>query len=273
MKMFDKSISKQLKEAVKNFLLFLGVRRILKSKSHLEFSGPYATWSEAQQSSVGYDSPFALGKVRTALLEVLTGNKKYERDGTSFDAIPSIYTVRDKLNKLLAPSSIVVDFGGGLGGTYVNNRDIIDGRCQQYIVIEQKSFCDEGKRIAADFDLPVCFLESPKDIHLEKVDIVIASSVLHYIDDWRGIVDQLLALTPSHIIVDRQPFTNGKTGIFVQENDGYYEEKVSYPARIINQAEFISAFKGYTPIETWKSDFDPPDHLGFHLVPVSNASL
>jgi putative methyltransferase (TIGR04325 family) len=268
MKIFAKPVGSRLTSAARTLLTALGLKFILKSSSHLEYSGPYATWQEAQQSSVGYDSPFALSKVRAALLDVLNGKKKYERDGTSFDQIPTPYTVRDKLSKLLTPSSIVVDFGGGLGGTYVNNRDIIDGKCQEYIVIEQKSFCDEGKKIANDFALPVHFVESPQELQLKDVDIVIVSSVLHYINDWKGIVDQLLALNPRHIIVDRQPFTEGNTLIFVQENEGYYEEKVSYPARIINQTEFLSAFQGYVPIETWTSDFDPPDHLGFHLVPT-----
>ena len=63
--------------------------------------------------------------------------------------------------------------------------------------------------------------------------------------------------------LDKKYLVKLSNQILVQENDGYYEQKVSYPSWILNKDHFISAFKGYKVIEEWVSDFDPPDHLGF----------
>ena len=74
------------------------LKKILKRfrKSHLVYSGPYTTWSEAVKNSTGYDSKIIIEKVSESTLEVLNGIKAYERDGTSFDNKP------EKQNGILA---------------------------------------------------------------------------------------------------------------------------------------------------------------------------
>lgn len=231
-------------------------------------SGPYASWEEAVKASVGYDSPFVLEKVRDALIKVLDGDYAYERDGVAFARPPEKNTLRRILSEMSVPQTRIVDFGGGLGGTLINNLDILGGLEKSYIVVEQEHFCVAGRDIAEKYDLPLQFAESLDQIPADgdRVDVVILSGVLQCIRDWDAIVKKVVALSPTHIIVDRQPLTLGKEKIFVQENEGYYAEKVSYPKWRLNQKCFLTAFEPYEVVKMWKSDFDGPDHLGFHFV-------
>ena len=245
------------------------LRRLKFKSSHLEYSGPYADWQTAVGYSVGYDSPYALKKVSEAVEEVLNGSCSYERDGTTFDNPPKNNKLRSLLGALNDGNKIIVDFGGGLGGTFVNNRDILSNiQSGEYYVIEQINFCKKGTELADKYELPIQFRS---DLHSLKAnpDILIFSGVLQYIENWEDIVSRSLLFSPSHIIIDRQPFTSDKSKILVQENHGYYEQKVSYPSWILNKDHFISAFKGYKVIEEWESDFDPPDHLGFLMKKIT----
>lgn len=92
----------------------------LKS-SHLNFSGPFETWEEAEGNSSGYDSLVIIRKVEDAMRKVLEGEGSYERDGTVFRKAPKQDTLRDILSHLVQKGSTIVDFGGGLGGTYLAN--------------------------------------------------------------------------------------------------------------------------------------------------------
>lgn len=213
-----------------------------------------------------------LSKVQAAVIDVLNGRSRYERDGTTFDELPKKYTLREKLSESLRPDDTIVDFGGGLGGTFINNRDVLECHCNQFIVVEQEVFCCAGSAIAQDYHLPISFLPSLADLPKPAADIVILSGVLQCIEGWKEVVSQVLKLQPRHIFLDRHPLVDGPTNVFVQENDGYYETKVSYPIRMFNAKELLDTFEDYTVKETWPSDFDPPEYRGFHLIPASVSS-
>jgi len=253
-------LANKIKSFGKRVLRKLGVLR-----TKLPYTGPFETWELAVASAVGYDSAYALKKVRDGILSVLKNEMSYERDGTVFEKMPEKYTLRSQIKSLLSSDSVIIDFGGGLGGTFVNNQDLFTSDWNgDYYVVEQTVFCEEGSKISKMFNLPVRFVDDLSQIS-DKPHILIFSGVLQYIPDWRQVVSIALQKKPPFIVIDRQPLTNAETQIYVQENDGYYESKVSYPSRIINKSEFLSVFDNYEVIEEWYSDFDPADHIGFLL--------
>ena len=256
--------------------LYLMVRRVAEKvlrvtgfrapQNHLEYSGPFETWDLAVLASAGYDSPVALKKVEEAVLKVIAGKAKYERDGTTFRYFPKNDTARQLLHEILNENSVIINFGGGLGGNYLANQSLLDKKNITYIIIEQSSFVNQGKLIANECNLPIQFIESIWESPLKNVKMLVCSSVLQYVEEWQNVVSDLLACKPQYILIDRMSLTDGPTSILVQENEGYYNPKVSYPVRILNREEFLRKFEGYTIIQEWESDFDPPNHLGFLLV-------
>ena len=111
--------------------------KILPSQNHLEYSGPFETWSIAVNSSVGYESKVVLEKVTRGILDVLSGKAKYERDGSTFSALPKSDTAREILRELVDENFVIIDFGGGLGGNYIANREFLDKANVFYYVVEQ----------------------------------------------------------------------------------------------------------------------------------------
>ena len=242
------------------------LKKILKKfrKSHLVYSGPYTTWSEAVKNSTGYDSKIIIEKVSESTLEVLNGIKAYERDGTSFDNKPEKNMLLEQLATTNIDEKVIVDMGGGLGSNYINYSGFFrDNNCIYYVV-EQENFIEKGNEIAKEYNLNLNFRKDLSEID-ENINIVICSSFLQYIENWKTIVSEIKAKKPQNIFVDRHPLTNKDSEILVQLNTGYYKKKVTYPLHLVNEEEFIKEFKPYVMIERWDSDFDPPYFKGFHF--------
>ena len=165
----------------------------------------------------------------------------------------------------MKPDSVVVELGGGLGGTFINNRDLFSPDWRgQYFIIEQPNFYKAGTEISEEFNLPLTFLIDLRQAP-QRPSILIASGVLQYIPNWHEVIGKILDKESEYIIIDRQLLSHEGTYIYTQENDGYYEKKVSYPMRIINKKEFLAAFTGYIVLMEWASVFDPDGYFGFLL--------
>jgi len=246
-----------LRRVIGLFRILAGIKR-----SHITYRGPYKNWEEAVSVSTGYGADCILEKVSGSTIRLLEGHGAYERDGTLFKERPTKYKLRDVLCRVIDKSASIVDYGGGLGGTYLCNRDIFEKhRVSSYCIVEQDGFCDVGTSLARRYNLPVRFSRDTSNI--SNPTLFIFSSVLHYLDDWDVAIALATDKKPQHIIVDRQPLTSGKSSIYVQHNSGYYSSDVSYPLRIINVSDFLSRFHGYSVIDSWTSDFDEENHKGF----------
>jgi putative methyltransferase (TIGR04325 family) len=236
-----------------------------QDKTHVQYVGPFSSWDEAVNASVGYDSPHILEKVKDAVEYVLLGYGAYERDGCVFRESPKEDQLRSFLKRYTKKDSNIIDFGGGLGGTYINNRDLFDPAWKgKYCIIEQPDFCAYGKELSKKYNLPLIFDSSFSRAKI-GADIIIFSSVLQYIKDWKAIVGDALSMSPEIIIVDRQPFANDNSGLYVQDNAGFYESPVSYPCWIVNKDYFLEHFTGYHAVEEWDSRCDPPGFRGILL--------
>jgi len=242
------------------------LKKILKKfrKSHLVYSGPYTTWSEAVKDSTGYDSKIIIDKVSKSTLEVLNGIKAYERDGTSFDNKPEKNMLLEQLAKTNIYGKVIVDMGGGLGSNYINYLNFFRENKCIYYVVEQENFIEKGNEIAKKYNLNLNFRKELSEID-ENINIVICSSFLQYIENWKRIVSEIKEKNPQNIFVDRHPLTNKNSEILVQLNTGYYKKKVTYPLHLVNEEEFLMEYLPYVKIKSWKSDFDPPYFKGFHF--------
>ena len=236
----------------------------------LELTGPFSTYELAQNSSTGYCSSVILNKVRHAVVDVLDGKAIYERDGSTFDQRPQGLKIRELLQRCLLSGSSVLDVGGGLGSTYINNPELFQ-ESNQYLVLEQSSFVEVGNQIANTYQLPIQFFDSISCVH-DKIDWVILSSVLPYLPDSVTMIQDVLTLEPKQIVIDRQPVSKSSQiqvePWWIQNESTYYSEPVSYPIELLSEDYLISLFPGYSCIDKWTNDFDAvvPPHYGYLLV-------
>lgn len=234
-------------------------------KPALPYSGPYARWEDALSHSTGWDSPIVLDMVSVATENLLKGSYEYERDGVNFAKKPPVDPLKSCLKDLAGEVENIIDFGGGLGGTFFNNLDIYKNREVNWIVIEQENFVKAGNLLADKYSVDVDFINAFEEVSVRKIDLVIFSGVLHYIENWASILNEAISRDAKYILVDRTPFHELGNQIFVQENPGYYQTKVSYPCWLLNLDQFMSSIQGYSLVRTWISPFDADNHKGFLL--------
>ena len=243
------------------------VRFILPTAlSKLRLTGPYASYAAALAHSSGYDSPLILAKVKHAVVEVLEGKAVYERDGSAFATMPQRLKLRELLSNYLSPKANVVDFGGGLGGTFINNRDLVSVG-QHWAVIEQPAFVTAGQELAHDYGLQVEFHNKLHGLG-RSIDLLILSSVLPYLQSPYEILQQVLKLSPKLILIDRTAFIDhGEEVWWVQDEPSYYGTPISYPICPLLEKKVLASLKGYEILDRWLNPFDPqqPAHRGLLL--------
>jgi putative methyltransferase (TIGR04325 family) len=86
----------------------------------------------------------------------------------------------------------ILDFGGGLGSTYVSVASSLPTKNLDYVVVEGSEVCSAAKKIFAG-DSRVRFVTAiPESLH--GVDIVHLGSSLHYVAKWKEVLRCLAGL-------------------------------------------------------------------------------
>lgn len=224
-------------------------------------SGDYRSWDEAMLASTGYDSEIILEKTRIALLKVKNGEAVYERDSVLFDEIEYSWSLLAGLMWVAARSGgtlNVLDFGGSLGSTYFQNRAFLSALPEvRWNIVEQSRYVETGKACFADDRL--CFYADIADCLADtQPNVVLLSSVLQYLERPYAILDQILALSCNHIIIDRTPFWAGPTDRLCVQTVPPSIYAASYPCWIFSRQLFHDYLN-----EKWqiKAEFDSLDNL------------
>lgn len=232
----------------------------------MDLTGPYKSYEDASLHCSGYNHPAILEKVNESIIKLLTGLGTYERDGTLFPNRPSVDNIRSILSAHLNVNDLVVDFGGGLGGTFINNRDLF--RDKQYVVIEQNNFVRVGRTLASRFQLHIEFLNDLSDLPANP-NMIIFSSVLQYIPNFSQVLRDAAQLGPRLILIDRTAFAHKRSSNdwWIQNEPFYYRIPISYPNRPVSLDCILSTLKQYSVVTKWKNSFDPdiPPHGGLLL--------
>jgi putative methyltransferase (TIGR04325 family) len=241
------------------------LRRVIPS--HLPMKGPYRSYGAALADATGYDSPLVTQQVKDATLAVLEGRAAYERDGVAFQDRPDL-AIHGVLGQVLTPSATIADFGGGLGGLYINAPELFPQGCRR-LVIEQASMVAAGQSLASAHGLAIEFFNGSDLRAIPSVDVLVLSGVLQYLADPWPLIDGLLhQLKPASVIVDRTSIKRGPSRWYLQTNPGYYKEPVTYPMQVLERRRLLAAFPGYHPVCQWHNAFDAerPEHIGILLL-------
>ena len=240
------------------------LRRVIPSR--LPMNGPYGSYGDALADASGYDTPLVAQQVEDATRAVLEGRAVYERDGTSFPCRPEL-AIHGVLRQVVTPQATIADFGGGLGGLYINAPELFPEGCRR-LVIEQASMVEAGRRICERYELGLHFLDAAAD-PLPPTDVLVLSSVLQYLPDpWQQLARLLDQCRPEAIVLDRTSVRRGPSLWYLQTNPGYYLEEVTYPIQVLEERRLLAAFRGYRPVSRWRNSFDAgrPRHIGMLLI-------
>lgn len=222
------------------------LNRFLKhSRSNNFWSGNYATWKEAEEKCTGYDDQHILDKVAAAINRVKDGKAAYERDSVAFTEYTYSENVRLAiLEAVPIDNGQIIDFGGSLGSLYFQYRRFLNKRTFTWSVVEQPHFVDYGIKHLQKDELRFNY-NLQEALGYEKPNLLIASSVLCYLERPYEWINKFVELRANYILIDRTAFIEGNDEVITIQvvPDEIY--KASYPVWFLNEKKFIAAFQGH----------------------------
>jgi len=222
--------------------IFLILFRRIFSLHEIKFIGPFENWNIAKNYCNGYDSEAIIEKVKNAALKVKNGEYAYERDSILFKKkeynwflITSIYQSIKGKEKLK-----IIDFGGSLGSTYFQNKDIFTNFEIEWSIVEQDTFVNIGKKYFQNEEL--LFHNNINNLPITNYNICIISSSLQYIENYTSILDSIFLKEPEYILLDRTVITYKSNNlIYIQKNPKNINMS-SYPTHIFSESKLLNYF-------------------------------
>jgi putative methyltransferase (TIGR04325 family) len=244
--------------------VFNKISRIIKRKEQPHgWFGNYETWQLAEKECKGYDSDIILNKVRTSILKVRNGEAVYERDSVIFNEVQySNYLIKAFKDSIENESLHVVDFGGSLGSTYFQHKQLFkDLKDLKWAVVEQKHFVDCGKK-EIEIDNLKFYYTIDESLKFQSNQVLLLSSVIPYFKEPYELISNILKYDFEYIIIDRTAFIQGDKERITKQIVPEFIYKASYPSWFLNEQKFIRAFnKHYDLVFDFRSAFDPEDVL------------
>lgn len=221
----------------------------------------------------GYDALSIYEKMKNAALLVREGKACYERDGVLFyekeyylqllAVLYEIVLIENEIN--------LVDFGGGFGSTYFQNKDKLKV-CMNKIswnIVEQKHFVAYAEKYFQSSELK--FFYNIEEIC--KFNCLLFGSSLQYLDNYKQYLRFARKKKCKYIIVDRIPVSNEEWYSIEQVHEPIYE--ASYPIHIFNEnkiIEFIESL-GYKLKQSWIKDVKEEYYVEGKLVKFKSFSF
>ena len=129
----------------------------------------------------------------------------------------------------------MLDWGGGLGHYAVLARALLPEIELDYHCRDLPLLTRGGRDVLPE----ATFHDTDDSAFARSYDLVLASSSLHYAQDWRGLLARLVSVTGDYLYVTRQPFVPTAPSFVVVQRahrNGYLTE---YPGWFLNRNEFL----------------------------------
>jgi putative methyltransferase (TIGR04325 family) len=230
------------------------VRRL--TGSSLRFVGPLADWPAAGAASSGYAAPVILERTLAATRAVVAGRAAFERDSVAFAAPEHRFPVVAALMHAAARARgrlQVIDFGGSLGSTYWQYREMLAGLDHlRWVVVEQQAIVEAGRREFASG--PLEFAATIADAAARtQAPLALASSVLQYVEDPVAVLDQLGASGATGLLIDRTPLSEEADDWVCVQHVPRQIYQASYPCRVFSRARLLDRLA-----QDWRLVFELP---------------
>lgn len=209
------------------------------------WEGVYASFGEAPASGKGFDG-------ETWISNSLQKIASLRDEAAQGCVVPPPGNYRHCLLPLLAAlvyneqgRARILDFGGSIGFTYYQTLCGLPQRDKlEYHIVERENVCRAGREFfKAENGGPEFFAELPQGE--SAYDIVYMGSAMQYVEDWKGLLARLCALSRKHLLLVDVPAGTIPTFVSVQH---YYGAKI--PVWFFDLREILHAAdsSGYEPI-------------------------
>lgn len=238
--------------------------------SKFGFFGDFLTWKNAVNASIGYNSDEIFKKVKQSFLKVKSGKAVYERDSVLFDKINYSWPLLTSLLWIAGQRGNrlnLIDFGGSLGSSYLQNRKFLMHLKElKWNIVEQKKMVEYGEKYFENEYLKY-YINLDDCIKEQNPDTIILSSSLQYIEKPYSLIRKIMNNRFDFIIIDRTPFIEGDKDRLTVQKILPKIYKASFPAWFFSETKFLKYFEGrYELVEEFNA-FDkaniPSKYKGF----------
>ena len=242
---------------------------ILNDNSQSMWSGNYSSWEEAKKYCTGYDDDIILKKCAQAILQVKNKKAIYERDSVLFDHMEYSLGLLAGLQMAAIENENrlnVLDFGGSLGTTYFQNKELLASLHQiNWNIVEQSNFVKLGKEKIEDdclkfyYNVEQCFENN-------LPNVILLSSVLQYLDKPYEWIEKFIKIGVPYIIIDRTAFNNSDNDILTIQNVPEEIYKASYPSWFFAEKNIKKLFtRDYSIVAEFESPFEKKTRINKSL--------
>lgn len=132
----------------------------------------------------------------------------------------------------------MLDWGGGIGHYYLISQSLIPEVKIEYHCKDYPRFVEHGKTLLPDahFHTDVSCLE-------RQYDFVLASSALHYEEDWRARLKSLADAARDYLFVTRLPIIHQSPSFVIVQRPYRYGYNTEYLGWCVNREEFLKHAK------------------------------
>jgi putative methyltransferase (TIGR04325 family) len=130
----------------------------------------------------------------------------------------------------------LLDWGGGLGHYYILSKALLPEIEIDYHCKDLPLLCQAGRELLPEAK----FYEDEEECFAQTYDLVLASSSLHYSEDWKGVAQRLALATRSYLYITRFPIVHRLTSFVVVQRPYRYGYQTEYLCWFLNREEFLT---------------------------------
>jgi putative methyltransferase (TIGR04325 family) len=236
------SLNQRIQRVLRRMRRFLRRQGVLRHKERLR--GPFADWAAATAAAGdGYAAPQILERTRAAMRQVRDGTAVHERDSVLFDRIQYSWPALSGLLWAAARHGgelNVLDIGGALGSSFMQNRRFLDGlRSVRWNIVEQAAFVAVGR---AEFSGDGRqFYHSVAECLAETTpQAAVLSGVLGYLPQPEALLDELAAGPCDTLILDRTAWIDGADDVIYVQRVPPQLYAADYPLRLLSRSRLLT---------------------------------
>ena len=130
----------------------------------------------------------------------------------------------------------LLDWGGGIGHYYIISKALLPEIEIDYHCKDLPLLCQGGRELLPE----ARFHENEEECFARTYDLVLASSSLHYSEDWKSIAQRLALATRSYLYITRFPIVHRVTSFVVVQRPYRYGYQTEYLCWFLNREEFLT---------------------------------
>jgi putative methyltransferase (TIGR04325 family) len=130
----------------------------------------------------------------------------------------------------------ILDWGGGIGHYYIFSRALLPELYIDYCCKDHPLVCEAGRKVLPD----ARFVERERDVVDQRYDLVLASGVLPYSEDWRWVARLLVSVSAPYLYVTRSPFVHHRESFVAVQRAYAYGYDTEFMGWVINREEFLA---------------------------------